>query len=99
MQENEQPRRVYGLNRLNWMKENVYVTCTKYASEKSGGINKNKTTHIGWKIKSLKNNILCLAQFPETGEKPEIYIDLTQPFEFNTPRATDNQGNKYIVEY
>lgn len=81
------------------MRKNAYVTYTKYVSEQSGKISRNRTINVGWKIKSLGNNILCLAPFPEIEEKPEIFINLTNSFEFNTPKGTDSQGNTYIVEY
>jgi RNA polymerase subunit RPABC4/transcription elongation factor Spt4 len=54
---------------------------------------------LNYETTSLGNNILCLAPFPEIEEKPEIFINLTNSFEFNTPKGTDSQGNKYIVEY
>lgn len=82
------------MNRMSWMKENAYVTYTKHKSE-----DKDKANQLGWKIKSLKNNVLCLAELPELGKRPEINIDLNQPFEFNTLKGTDSERNQHIVEY
>jgi hypothetical protein len=47
-------REVFELNGESWMRENAYVTYTKYVSEQSGKIDRNRTTYIGWKIKSLE---------------------------------------------
>ena len=74
------------------MKENAYVTYLRYESE-----NDKKPAQIGWKIQSLKNDVLCLAAFPNTQARPEINIDLTQPFEFNVSKGTDTEGCERII--
>lgn len=83
---------VLELSRLGWMKENAYVTYLKFESD----IDDNPV-QIGWKIQSLKNDVLCLVGFPNSWAGLEKNIDLAQPFEFNVSKGIDNEGHEQVI--